>query len=213
MAHFEDPYISFSREELPQQLEDTELWKYLNSLQAPREEIQRLQGEIVEAVAGSLERASQLPANQAGRTEDLAGKHNFVLHKFCWGALKLTYSVITQVLKAKAGDSSVNPKEAGGLLKAAWEVYGSVETPNTDEWAIIEAVETFNFRLGHNILREPGPTIKDIEKELAKKGLLYDDLATKLLDMEKRTILSKIPVDGKTYYQIRYLSEWITGGS
>jgi hypothetical protein len=210
MPHFEDPYISFDKTEIWQQLDDPELQKWVNSL--PPEESQHLRSTIVEAIATSLERANKLAPNQAGQTEALAGKYNFVIHKFCWGALKITYSVITQILKAQAGAIDIDLKKGATFFKAVWDVYGSIETPNTDEWAIIEVIEVFNFRKGGRILTEPGPTTNEIEKELEKKGLVYDDLATKLVEMEKRTILHKESIDGRTCYQIRYVSELITGG-
>lgn len=209
MSHFEDPYINFGKSEIWQELVDPELQKWINSL--PPEESKQLQSDVVEAIASSLERANELPPNQAGQTEALLGKYNFILHKFCLGALKITYSVIKEIVKAKTGSIHIDPKEGASFLKAVWDVYGSIETPNTDEWAIIEVIEIFNFRKDGRILTEPGPTVKEIENELEKKGLRYDNLPTKLVDMRNRTILSEDTVDGKTYYQIKYVSEMING--
>jgi hypothetical protein len=212
MPHFEDPFEGFDKSDIWHELDDKELQKLVNSLSP--EEGQQLRSAIVEAIAASLEQANKLPVNQTSQTEALGGKYNFVVHKFCWGALRATYAVIKQVLKVKAGavGMDLNLKEGVGFVKAVRDVYSSIETPCADEWAIIEVIEIFNFRRGDRILTEPGPTINQIEAELAQKGLRYDDLPTRIVEMEKRTILRKESIDGKTYYQIRYVSELIVGG-
>lgn len=211
MVSEENPYIFFNRDELTQLLADEEVWENLAALKLPPDSNSQLHEQLLKEVAEACASATLLPVNQPGETAALAGKHNFVLHKFCWGTLKMGYALLGLIAKVKSSAVSPGGEDALGLAGSAKEVYNSVQKLDTDEWAIVEAIETLLFRTGYNILKAPGPTLEEIRRELEERGLEYDDLGAKLLDMRERTILNTEQIDGKTYYQIKYVRDWITG--
>ena len=211
MASEENPYIFFNPDEITQLLADEEVWENLASLKLPPDDTSQLREQLLEEVASACMSATQLPVNQPGETSAIAGKYNFVLHKFCWGTLKMGYALLALIIRAKSGAASSGGKDALGLATSAKDVYDSVKKLNTDEWAIIEAIETLLFRTGHNILRAPGPTLEEIRRELEARGLEYDDLSGNLAAMKEFTILDTDLIDGKTYYHIKYVRDWING--
>lgn len=205
------PFIFFDREELKQMLVEEQVWEDFDSLGLPAETSRRLRELMFEQTAALCAQATLLPVNEPGKVSALAGKHNFVLHKFCWGTIKMGYAVLSLIIKAGNGAPPPDGKDALSLAGSARDIYGSVEQLKSDEWAIVEAIETLEFRTGYNILRAPGPTLEEIRRELGASGLEYDNLPGKLADMKARTILDTQDTDGKTYYRLNYVRDWVTG--
>jgi hypothetical protein len=89
MVRVDNPYIFFNPDDIMQLLADEEVWKNLEAAQLTPEDVRDLRARLVEAIAESCERATELPVNQAGEPAALAGQYNFVLHKFSPGPLRL----------------------------------------------------------------------------------------------------------------------------